>query len=338
MLARTLILLAALTTLAAAQAPDFEREVWPILKQACMDCHGAPSMGANGRMKKPKGGLRMDGKDWILKGGYEGPAVVAGSPDASPLWARVKLPADDADLMPPDGPRLKDDQLEVLRRWIEGGAEFGDWGGVKGPTVTKPAAKLVPGSGAARIAMLEKLGKGVAPAAAVSISKAAGEDARITPVLPASPLLRVEFPGSAGKVDDKRLKALSPVFGHVTQLIAGNTAITDKSLKTIAKMKRLTHLDLRGNSITAKELQHLARLTELRYLNLHGTEVDDDALVTIIRLSKLEAVYLWDTDVSEEGAARLQLKLPRCRVSYRLVLPAPATPAQNGPRRRRRNN
>lgn len=330
--------LALLSGIAAAQGPDFEREVWPVLKQACLDCHGTPSAGP-GRRKKAKGGLRMDGKEWILKGGHEGPAIVAGSLKKSVIWSRVALPADDPDLMPPDGPRLKEEQLEILKKWIESGADFGEWNGVAAPTVKKqPNAPARAGSGAARLAMFEKLGEGVEPAASAAISKASGEDARIAPVLAGSPLLRVEFPGASARVDDKRLKLLAPITSNVTQLLLGNSAVTDKGLKGLARMKRLTHLDLHGTAVTSKAAKHLAQLKELRYLNLHSTEVDDVLLSTLIQLPRLEAVYLWNTEVTEEGAARLRLSLPKCRVSHRLVLPAPpARPAEPARRRRRQN-
>lgn len=336
MIFRCSLLAAALATLATAQSPDFEKEVWPILEQACVDCHGAPARGPDGRLRKPRGGLRMDGKDWFLKGGFDGPVVVAGKPKASPLWQRISAPAADPDLMPPDGPRLGDAQLDVVKRWIEGGAGFGDWRGAEGPEKKPARGPAACGSGAARLALLAALAEGVTPAAAAAITKAAGEDARITPVVPGNPLLRVEFPGAAAGVDDRRLRRLSIVSSHVTQLLAGDTAITGGSLKTIAGMKRLTHLDLHGTAITSRELKHLAALTELRYLNLHGTEIDDEALITLIKLPELEALYVWNTNITEEGAARLRMKLPRCRVSARLGLPDPPKPAPDAGRRRRR--
>ena len=50
---------------------DFEKEVWPILEERCVECHKAP-YELNGLLKKPKAGLRLDGAAYIMHGGDEG--------------------------------------------------------------------------------------------------------------------------------------------------------------------------------------------------------------------------------------------------------------------------
>src|SRR5271163_4519692 len=59
----------------AAQEEFFEAKVRPLLTDNCLECHGAD---------KHKGGLRLDVRDAMLKGGETGPAVVPGKPEASP--------------------------------------------------------------------------------------------------------------------------------------------------------------------------------------------------------------------------------------------------------------
>src|SRR5437870_5537911 len=54
-------------------AVNFARDVWPVLRRACADCHGPD---------KQKGKLRLDSRAAVLKGGESGPAVVPGKPDA----------------------------------------------------------------------------------------------------------------------------------------------------------------------------------------------------------------------------------------------------------------
>ena len=111
---------------ASAQgSPEFRADVLPILEEHCFQCHRAPFVDERGRTRKPKGGLRLDGAGWMLQGGDEGPAVVAGQPRRSPLYVRVILPADDDDRMPQKADPLSGAHLEVLRAWIEGGADFG---------------------------------------------------------------------------------------------------------------------------------------------------------------------------------------------------------------------
>jgi hypothetical protein len=94
---------------------DFARDIAPILEFNCVECH---------RADKIKGELRMDTHDWLLKGGDAGPAVVAGKPDESLVMERVLLPADDSDVMPPEGGPLKPQEIELLRKWIAAGAAW----------------------------------------------------------------------------------------------------------------------------------------------------------------------------------------------------------------------
>ena len=78
----------------AAQLEFFEKEVRPVLVGRCYKCHAAES-------KKVRGGLRLDTREGVLKGGDSGQAAVAGDPDQSPLIQAVRY--DDPELrMPPD--------------------------------------------------------------------------------------------------------------------------------------------------------------------------------------------------------------------------------------------
>jgi hypothetical protein len=100
-----------------ALAPEavefFEKRVRPILVAHCYECHSA---GA----KELKGSLRLDDREGVLKGGDNGPAIVAGDPEMSRLIAAVRY--GDADLqMPPDG-KLSDSQIADLVAWVKMGA------------------------------------------------------------------------------------------------------------------------------------------------------------------------------------------------------------------------
>ena len=98
----------------AAEPLIFADVVQPILEKYCVDCHGP---------KKQKGKLRMDSLDALLKGGEEGPALVAGSSATSELVRRVRLPVDDDDRMPPEGkPGPTAEEFAVVAFWIDRGA------------------------------------------------------------------------------------------------------------------------------------------------------------------------------------------------------------------------
>ncbi|HTU89507.1 MAG TPA: PSD1 and planctomycete cytochrome C domain-containing protein [Gemmataceae bacterium] len=85
----------------------FEREVRPLLVEHCQKCHGD---------NKPKGGLRLTSRDWVLKGGDNGPAAVAGKPQDSLLIQAVRY--GDTLQMPPKR-KLSDRQIATLTRWVQ---------------------------------------------------------------------------------------------------------------------------------------------------------------------------------------------------------------------------
>jgi hypothetical protein len=103
---------------ASPSAPDFAREVRPILEKSCYSCHGAD---------KQKAGLRLDIRASAARGGESGPAFVPGRSDQSLL---IKLArGDDPDrMMPAKGDRLTAAQIATLAAWIDGGARWPDDG------------------------------------------------------------------------------------------------------------------------------------------------------------------------------------------------------------------
>src|SRR5437660_531391 len=86
-------------TTAAAQTPAdfefFEKKVRPLLLERCHGCHATTA-------KKVRGGLLMDSRAGLLKGGESGPVVVAGQPEKSLLIQAVRYQTEQLQ-MPPKG-------------------------------------------------------------------------------------------------------------------------------------------------------------------------------------------------------------------------------------------
>ena len=95
-------------------AIDFAREIQPIFEQHCYECHGP---------KKSRGRLRLDVRRRVLDGGMSGPAVVPGDSEHSLLVRRV-LGLDGEDRMPLEKDPLSDEQVALIRQWIDGGAKW----------------------------------------------------------------------------------------------------------------------------------------------------------------------------------------------------------------------
>jgi uncharacterized protein DUF1553/uncharacterized protein DUF1549/cytochrome c len=90
----------------------FEKRVRPVLVQRCYECHSTGN--------KVKGGLRLDTRDSLLKGGDSGPVIVPGKPDKSLLIKAVRYASDDLQ-MPPKH-RLEPNEVEFLEKWVAMGA------------------------------------------------------------------------------------------------------------------------------------------------------------------------------------------------------------------------
>ncbi len=103
----------------SGSAEYFEATIRPILAANCYDCHTDEQMG----------GLRLDSRDAILKGGKSGPAIVPGDPDKSLLIAAVRQTSDK--LKMPKGGKLKREEVDALTEWVRAGAFW------PSPTATK---------------------------------------------------------------------------------------------------------------------------------------------------------------------------------------------------------
>ena len=91
----------------------FEQHVRPLLVEQCQGCHGA---------SRQSGGLRLDLRESVMKGGNSGALFVPGKPEGSRLLAAVKH-LSGAPQMPP-GRKLSDVQIGALEQWIAAGAPW----------------------------------------------------------------------------------------------------------------------------------------------------------------------------------------------------------------------
>jgi hypothetical protein len=106
-----------------ASAEFFEKRVRPVLVEKCHRCHGG---------KLQKGGLRLDSRESLLKGGESGPVVSPGHPEKSELVRAINYEADGFQ-MPPTG-KLDADSIGALTEWIREGAPWPDHSSAAGAT------------------------------------------------------------------------------------------------------------------------------------------------------------------------------------------------------------
>ncbi|MEK0446836.1 MAG: hypothetical protein RLZZ399_2157, partial [Verrucomicrobiota bacterium] len=113
-----------------SQLDFFEKKIRPVLVESCYECHSADA-------KKLRGGLFVDTREGLLKGGESGPALLPGDPQKSLLLASIRHEHKDPDLaMPPKKSRLPDNVLADFELWIRMGAPDPR----TGPSVAKSSA------------------------------------------------------------------------------------------------------------------------------------------------------------------------------------------------------
>jgi cytochrome c553 len=113
-------------------AEFFETRVRPIFVSRCEECHG----------ESEDGGLRVDSREGLMKGGESGVAILAGDPDGSLLIQAVRHTHDKL-AMPKKRAKLPDGEIEALAQWVRAGALWPDAAHAPSPAAS-PRKEILP--------------------------------------------------------------------------------------------------------------------------------------------------------------------------------------------------
>ena len=287
---------------AVQSAVAFTALVQPVLHDNCYGCHRAGHV---------KGGLRLDGPDWIQKGGKDGTIIQSGL-----LIRRILLPKeDDHHMAPKDKPQLTPAEMQLLQWWVRTGASF------------EKQVSSLPQDSIDRIMLLafQKGTAGPVGGTLAAVTNVADSDMPIAPVSPASaevlqglraagalvlPIaegsnyLEVSFPSDT--IGKDALHFLPKLKDQLVSLRCSDRAIGDELLPAIAGCTHLVRLWLDHTQVTGKNLGSLLNLTELRYLNVTGTNISTSDLLTLKGLPKLRSLYVYQTKVNRSDWAALK--------------------------------
>lgn len=113
---------------------DYEGDVLPIFENACFRCHAG---------ERPKSGYRLTDRESALQGGDLGVAIIPGDSANSPLIHYVARLVEDLEMPPAGrGEPLTDEQIALLRAWIDQQAPYPDTAGPQIPRVVKATAAV----------------------------------------------------------------------------------------------------------------------------------------------------------------------------------------------------
>lgn len=259
----------------------------PILNNNCVSCHNP---------KKSKGQLHLNTPEGILKGGENGDVIIPKDPDESPLYARLMLPRQHEDHMPPKGKEQPArEEIALIRAWIQKGSPFDS-------TIRElnlPKFLLEPFF--ARKPNRDYPETAVEAASGDSIKLIKSQGIHIDRISETSNYLSVSCLNKP-TFSDADLDLLRPVRLQIALLDLGGTRITDASMEKLAALPNLTMLKLDRTAITGKDIILLNKLENLRVLNLTATPFQKIYLPDLKTFKKLRAAYLYKTGLSSGDA------------------------------------
>jgi uncharacterized membrane protein len=281
-------------------ATFYGARIQPLFEGHCITCHG---------QNKHKARLRLDSYAAVMRGGKHGPVIKPGDVKGSELFHRITLPPSDDDFMPAENKRpLSVSDVELIGAWISSGASR---------TLAADAIAAVPANSASQTTVPELNFQEIDPNA-VTRERAAFASiiSQIQLRLPnvveyqsrtsANVVVNASWLGS--KFGDNDVVALAPVSDRIVAADFSGTAITDRSARAIAAMKKLRQLRLAHTAITDTTIQEFGSLDHLESLSIFDTRVTASSLSMFARLSKLQHVYAGETKIPPGAAIPTQIK------------------------------
>ncbi len=258
----------------------YSEVVQPILNQNCKSCHNPRNL---------KGELNLTNFEELLKGGEDGEVLKAGNPELSALFAKMSLPLDDEDHMPPKEKRQPSkEQIELIKTWIATGASKTSTLGQAGvdekllePFFHKDEIPFYPLTELAAV-----------PADTLSKLRTAGFFAET--VLQGSSWLKVScinFPDFT----DSDWAILKSVKGQIAYLDLSATQVSEGILDSIASLPNLTVLKLNQTGISGSQLNRLSTCKNLKLLYLNLTQLSFENLSGINMHPSLQKVFAFQT-------------------------------------------
>ncbi|MEM6910591.1 MAG: c-type cytochrome domain-containing protein [Verrucomicrobiota bacterium] len=278
-----------------ARSISYQQEVVPVLQAHCYGCHGA---------EKDKGGLRLHTPEVIRAGGRYGEVVVAGDPERSSLYYLTILPADDPDVMPGKGEVLSLEQTEILRKWVEQGADMED------------GQSLIPVEKTPSVPSLAQVETGdlrVPDAQMVARLRESGF--LIKAITPDGRLLYLSGSHREERLGPEEVAALNALAPNLHSLDLSRVQFAAEAEIQWKTMSRVRELRLQRSGADDQTLLALAQgAFALEYLNLYDTPITDEGLQHLEKLTGLQEVYLWQSDASSAGVAALREALPDAKI------------------------
>ncbi|RED95251.1 DUF2231 domain-containing protein [Marinoscillum furvescens] len=271
--------------------------IQPVLKAKCESCHGPA---------KTQGKLDLSTLEMIHKGGSSGKAVKAQNALESPLFVRTTLSPSSKKFMPPKGDPLTYTEVELLKWWINQGAD---------EQVKLKAEDIHPDL---RMALLRDYGLDTSPKPFVErvqvdpideevLQRLKTAGWKVSTIAYGHALLDLK---PIGKLTERQATVLPEASENITWLDLSETELHPSLQKAIGRLNNLTRLKLQNSNVTDEWLKAFAGLNHLEVLNLYGTKVSDESIEVLANMTSLKKLYVWQTLMTPEGIEALAKDRP----------------------------
>lgn len=292
----------------AQEALVYKDVIQPILKEKCYGCHSAI---------KQKGKLRLDEKEWILKGGENGIIIHAGEAMNSTLYKNIILDPVDEMHMPPKGkPQITDQERILLAWWINNGASFDKKVKELPQENSIPNILLALQNNNAKKEQIQPIpNEEVSPADENTINTLKNKGVTIVNVALNSNYLSANFI-TLTKTNDTLHELIDQIKDNLVWIKMQGMEFTDALAETIASCTILTKLSINNANINDTQLSKLNTLQELQYLNLVNTKISLNGLLKLTRLKKLRQLYLGQTSITSNEFNKIKTIFPNVEIDF----------------------
>lgn len=266
----------------------------PVIKNNCVACHNSENY---------RGGLILESYNDLFKEADYAIPIVAGNPYSSEIFTRINLPAHQEKSMPPRGSGFNYTDIEILKYWIESGAD--SLATFNSDKMSDELILLINrdyGLDYSPRPYYEKVK--VDSIANQLLDELRGSEFRVKYLSKTNFLLDVAFKGDS--ISKAQIQSLNKVASNITFLNLSDGALSEDLIQTIAEMPHLNRVDFSKNKLNSKMIPFLIKHKYLESANLNTTELSNESLKNLLEQSSLKRVYLLDTKVTEEELLNLK--------------------------------
>lgn len=266
----------------------------PIIENNCVACHNSENF---------KGGLILENYSDLFKEAAHAVPVVAGKPYNSEFLSRVNLPANNEKTMPPRGSGFNYTDIEILKYWIENGAD--SLATFNSDLMSDELIRLIN-----RDYGLDYKAKPYYEKVKVDsidnklLNQLRRSEFRVQYLSKTNFLLDVSFKGDS--ITKEQVESLNRVANHITFLNLSNSGLSEDLIETFNEMPHLNKVNLSKNKLNEKMISFLKKHKNIESVNINSTNLTSESLRNLQELISLKRVYVLNTKITEDELKTLK--------------------------------